>query len=86
MDWVMSASLLENLKLEDPWLPPNTWESIPRESGLRHGLGLRVPVRSSSSTSNQNLSTLSVSFQFQVSDNTSYLQLLATSHRIHCSF
>ncbi|CAJ1924372.1 unnamed protein product [Sphenostylis stenocarpa] len=29
------ACLLENLKVEDPWLPPNTWESIPSESGLR---------------------------------------------------
>ncbi|KAK7405823.1 hypothetical protein VNO78_07433 [Psophocarpus tetragonolobus] len=28
------ASLLENLKVQDPWLPPNTWESIPSESGL----------------------------------------------------
>uniref|UniRef100_A0A2N9EPG6 Gamma-tubulin complex component n=1 Tax=Fagus sylvatica TaxID=28930 RepID=A0A2N9EPG6_FAGSY len=27
------ASLFENLKLEDPWLPPRTWESIPSESG-----------------------------------------------------
>ncbi|KAL2349563.1 hypothetical protein Fmac_003563 [Flemingia macrophylla] len=29
------ASLLEKLKVQDPWLPPNTWESIPSESGLR---------------------------------------------------
>ncbi|KAM7528373.1 hypothetical protein LguiB_031783 [Lonicera macranthoides] len=28
------ASLFENLKLEDPWLPPRPWESIPSESGL----------------------------------------------------
>ncbi|KAI4308340.1 hypothetical protein L6164_031423 [Bauhinia variegata] len=28
------ASLLENLKIEDPWVPPRTWESIPSESGL----------------------------------------------------
>jgi len=51
------ARLLENLKVEDPWLPPNTWESIPSESGLH----------SSSSSSHQpnqplsHLSTLSVS-------------------------
>ncbi|KAK9123015.1 hypothetical protein Sjap_012617 [Stephania japonica] len=30
------ASLLHNIKLEDPWLPPKTWESIATESGLRH--------------------------------------------------
>ncbi|KAK7308197.1 hypothetical protein VNO77_41797 [Canavalia gladiata] len=29
------ASLLENLKVQDPWLPPSTWESIPCESGPR---------------------------------------------------
>ncbi|XP_027360926.1 uncharacterized protein LOC113869026 [Abrus precatorius] len=28
------AWLLENLKVQDPWLPPSTWESIPCESGL----------------------------------------------------
>ncbi|RDX93277.1 Gamma-tubulin complex component 6, partial [Mucuna pruriens] len=28
------ASLLENLKVEDPWLPPKTWESIRCESGV----------------------------------------------------
>ncbi|KAK4762531.1 hypothetical protein SAY86_008299 [Trapa natans] len=27
------ASLYEKLKLEDPWLPPKPWESIPSESG-----------------------------------------------------
>ncbi|TKY71263.1 microtubule cytoskeleton organization [Spatholobus suberectus] len=32
---VKFASLLQNLKVQDPWLPPNTWESIPCESGLR---------------------------------------------------
>uniref|UniRef100_A0A5B7BZ58 Gamma-tubulin complex component 6 n=1 Tax=Davidia involucrata TaxID=16924 RepID=A0A5B7BZ58_DAVIN len=30
------ASLFENLKMEDPWLPPRPWESIPSESGLSH--------------------------------------------------
>lgn len=29
------SSLFEKLKLEDPWLPPRTWESIPSESGRR---------------------------------------------------
>ncbi|KVH88343.1 hypothetical protein Ccrd_024043 [Cynara cardunculus var. scolymus] len=28
------ASLLNNLKVQDPWLPPRPWESIPTESGL----------------------------------------------------
>lgn len=27
------ASLYEKLKLEDPWLPPRTWEFIPSQSG-----------------------------------------------------
>ncbi|XP_010541666.1 PREDICTED: gamma-tubulin complex component 6 isoform X2 [Tarenaya hassleriana] len=27
------ASLMERLKVEEPWLPPRTWESIPSESG-----------------------------------------------------
>ncbi|XP_004511289.1 uncharacterized protein [Cicer arietinum] len=55
MEWEMSASLLENLKVDHhPWLPPNTWESIPSESGVPIGIG--VPPHSSS---NQTLSTLS---------------------------
>ncbi|XP_015873298.2 uncharacterized protein LOC107410385 [Ziziphus jujuba] len=29
------SSLFENLKLEDPWLPPSSWESLPSESGPR---------------------------------------------------
>ncbi|XP_021658753.2 uncharacterized protein LOC110648730 isoform X2 [Hevea brasiliensis] len=29
------ASLLDNLKVEDPWLPPTTWESIPSQNGAR---------------------------------------------------
>jgi len=50
----MSASLLQNLKLHDPWLPPNTWEQ---------------PTRIPQPSSNPNQTTLSVSthshFQFQ---------------------
>ncbi|KAL7202889.1 hypothetical protein ACSBR1_034362 [Camellia fascicularis] len=42
------ASLFENLKLEDPWLPPRPWESIPSESGFSH---------SNNSTSQSSLST-----------------------------
>ncbi|KAK9170193.1 hypothetical protein Syun_002333 [Stephania yunnanensis] len=30
------ASLFQNLKSDDPWLPPKTWESIATESGVRH--------------------------------------------------
>ncbi|PQQ18448.1 hypothetical protein Pyn_00215 [Prunus yedoensis var. nudiflora] len=33
MDTNFASSLFENLNLEDPWLPPTTWESIPSESG-----------------------------------------------------
>ncbi|KAE8037663.1 hypothetical protein FH972_010235 [Carpinus fangiana] len=32
------AMLFEKLKVEDPWLPPRTWESIPSESGRRGSL------------------------------------------------
>lgn len=42
------ASLLEKLKVEDPWLPPRTWESIPSQSGQPP---LRRPHRSDSSSS-----------------------------------
>ncbi|CAL5428443.1 unnamed protein product [Camellia sinensis] len=42
------ASLFEKLKLEDPWLPPRPWESIPSESGFSH---------SNNSTSQSSLST-----------------------------
>ncbi|KAG5090146.1 hypothetical protein JHK86_002758 [Glycine max] len=34
VDTKFASLLLENLKLQDPWLPPDTWESIPSESGL----------------------------------------------------
>ncbi|XP_027914049.1 uncharacterized protein LOC114173703 isoform X1 [Vigna unguiculata] len=44
--------LLENLKVEDPWLSPNTWESIPSESGLHSS-------STSSHPQNQPLSHLS---------------------------
>ncbi|KAI5423592.1 uncharacterized protein LOC127076879 isoform X1 [Lathyrus oleraceus] len=56
MEWASSASLLENLKINNnPWLPPKTWESLPSESGLR----ARSSSSSKSSSSNQTLSTLS---------------------------
>ncbi|GLT60968.1 hypothetical protein SLA2020_337060 [Shorea laevis] len=42
------ASLFEKLKVEDPWLPPRTWESIPSQSGPPP---LRRPHRSISASS-----------------------------------
>lgn len=56
------ASLFEKLKVEDPWLPPRTWESIPSESG--DGGGSRSLSHLSSPSQSQplyNSSTLSVS-------------------------
>ncbi|CAL2265662.1 unnamed protein product [Prunus armeniaca] len=55
MDTNFASSLFENLNLEDPWLPPTTWESIPSESGNFH---LRNP-KSSSSHSLYHASTVS---------------------------
>jgi len=68
------TGLLENLKVEDPWLSPNTWESIPSESGLHS---------SSTSSHPQNqplshLSTLSVSSSFSLK--------LTYSIRLHFCF
>lgn len=51
------ASLYEKLKVDDPFLPPRPWESIPSESGLSHS-------RCRASSSGQRLfdiSTVSVS-------------------------
>ena len=31
----MVAALLEKLKVDDPWVQPQPWESIPSESGRR---------------------------------------------------
>lgn len=33
VDLHFEESLLRQLKLEDPWLPPKPWESVPSESG-----------------------------------------------------
>lgn len=33
VDLQFEESLLQKLKLEDPWLPPKPWESVPSESG-----------------------------------------------------
>ncbi|XP_062082397.1 uncharacterized protein LOC133788811 isoform X2 [Humulus lupulus] len=35
LDSDFTASLFQNLNLEDPWLPPTSWDSIPSESGPR---------------------------------------------------
>ncbi|KAE8731579.1 Spc97 / Spc98 family of spindle pole body component, putative isoform 2 [Hibiscus syriacus] len=46
------ASLFEKLKVEDPWLPPRTWESIPSQSGPLPPLpASQSPISSSSSVS-----------------------------------
>lgn len=47
-------SLFESLKVEDPWLPPRTWESIPSQSQQTH-----LPSRRSAGISS---SSVSVSF------------------------
>lgn len=55
------ASLYEKLKVEDPWLPPRPWESIPSESGVS---GSRIASSSPPSHSENRLlgaSTVSVS-------------------------
>jgi len=66
------VQLLENLKVEDPRLSPNTWESIPSESGLHS---------SSSHSLNQPLSHLSTLF---VSSSSS--SKLTYSIRLHSCF
>ncbi|XP_038986938.1 uncharacterized protein LOC103722329 isoform X2 [Phoenix dactylifera] len=49
------SSLLRNLKMDDPWNPPKTWESIPSESGAARsgdsGRGPQDPVYDPSSVS-----------------------------------
>lgn len=52
----MSASLLQNLKLHDPWLPPNTWEQRTPTPLLPLQLS-----SNSNSNSNSNQTTLSES-------------------------
>lgn len=49
------SSLLRNLKVDDPWIPPKTWESIPSESGADlsgdPGRGPQDPIYDLSSVS-----------------------------------
>lgn len=51
------ASLLEKLKVDDPWVPPKPWESIPSEGGGSR----RCSSNSRSSSGFYNVSNLSVS-------------------------
>ncbi|XWS73775.1 hypothetical protein CRYUN_Cryun02cG0158200 [Craigia yunnanensis] len=55
------ASLFEKLKVEDPPLPPRTWESIPSQSGPPPPLpGSHPPISSSSSVSEASLVRLAL--------------------------
>ncbi|KAK8641305.1 hypothetical protein V6N13_010718 [Hibiscus sabdariffa] len=55
------ASLFEKLKVEDPWLPPRTWESIPSQSGPLPPLpASQSPIPSSSSVSEATLVRLAL--------------------------
>ncbi|KAG4198281.1 hypothetical protein ERO13_A05G076400v2 [Gossypium hirsutum] len=55
------ASLFEKLKVEDPWLPPRTWESIPSQSGPLPPLpNSQPPISSSSSVSEATLVRLAL--------------------------
>ncbi|CAN0923345.1 Gamma-tubulin complex component 6 [Linum grandiflorum] len=44
------GSLFEKLKVEDPWLPPSTWESIPSQNAASRRLRSALPDSSSSSS------------------------------------
>ncbi|KAM1255910.1 hypothetical protein ACFX1Q_030108 [Malus domestica] len=55
VDTNFASSLFDNLKLDDPWLPPTNWESIPSETGNSHLLN----PNSSSSQSLYNASVVS---------------------------
>lgn len=63
------ARLLEDLKVEDPWLPPNSWESIPSESGLHSSSSSSHPPNQALS----HLSTLSVSSSSNLFYSSSFL-------------
>ncbi|KAL8144074.1 hypothetical protein V2J09_017106 [Rumex salicifolius] len=51
------SALLQNLKLDDPWLPPKPWEYIPSQSGLVSSASF--PNSSSSNPSFYDLSSVS---------------------------
>ncbi|KAB1206335.1 hypothetical protein CJ030_MR7G025639 [Morella rubra] len=67
------ASLFEKLKVEDPWLPPRTWESIPSESGrggsrsLSHFFSSSQPLSDASTVSEESL-VRSWIFKAEISD------------------
>ncbi|PKI40306.1 hypothetical protein CRG98_039331, partial [Punica granatum] len=52
------ASLYDKLKVEDPWLPPRPWESIPSESGVSRS---RIASSSPSPSENRLFDTSTVS-------------------------
>ncbi|XWS52751.1 hypothetical protein CRYUN_Cryun11dG0099100 [Craigia yunnanensis] len=54
------ASLFEKLKVEDPWLPPRTWESIPSQSGPPLLPVSQPPISFSSSVSEASLVRLAL--------------------------
>lgn len=54
------ASLFEKLKVEDPWLPPRTWESIPSQSGPPPLPVSQPPISASSSVSETSLVRLAL--------------------------
>ncbi|XVE59725.1 hypothetical protein DITRI_Ditri05aG0069400 [Diplodiscus trichospermus] len=54
------GSLFEKLKVEDPWLPPRTWESIPSQSGHPPLPGSESPISSTSSVSEASLVRLAL--------------------------
>ncbi|KAK6235334.1 Gamma tubulin complex component [Theobroma cacao] len=54
------ASLFGKLKVEDPWLPPRTWESIPSQSGRPPLPSSQAPISSSSSVSEASLVRLAL--------------------------
>ncbi|XP_022731919.1 uncharacterized protein LOC111286290 isoform X3 [Durio zibethinus] len=54
------AALFEKLKVEDPWLPPRTWESIPSQSGPTPFPAFQPPISSSSSVSEASLVRLAL--------------------------
>ncbi|XP_072951889.1 uncharacterized protein [Typha angustifolia] len=58
------SPLLRNLKVDNPWTPPRTWESIPSESGAPRsdgsGQGFRDPIYESASVYDGALVRLSI--------------------------
>ncbi|KAH0746929.1 hypothetical protein KY285_008586 [Solanum tuberosum] len=68
------ASLFEKLKLEDPYVQPTQWESIPSESGFSSSLDTNRFSHVQYSTSAVSVRTL-FSFRFFVSDDFAILEM-----------